>query len=63
MIKFVVAALWLVAVTLGTVIFSFSMSGPKAKAPRQHAHAEEDDAEEQGANHHRGGVAESAILG
>ena len=33
MIKFVVAALWLVAVTLGTVIFSFSMSGPKAKAP------------------------------
>jgi hypothetical protein len=34
MIKFVVAALWLVGVTLGTVIFSFSMSGPKAdKAP------------------------------
>ncbi|MGN6469251.1 MAG: hypothetical protein ACTHLC_06680, partial [Rhizobiaceae bacterium] len=34
MIKFVIAALWLVIVTLGTVIFSFSMSGPKAvKAP------------------------------
>ena len=30
MIKFVIAALWLVAVTLGTVIFSFSMSGPRA---------------------------------
>ena len=30
MIKFVIAALWLVVVTLGTVIFSFSMSGPKA---------------------------------
>lgn len=35
MIKFVIAALWLVAVTLGTVIFSFSMSGPKAdKTPQ-----------------------------
>lgn len=35
MIKFVVAALWLVAVTLGTVIFSFSMSGPKTdKTPQ-----------------------------
>jgi hypothetical protein len=35
MIKFVVAALWLVAVTLGTVIFSFSMSGPRTdKAPQ-----------------------------
>ncbi len=35
MIKFVIAALWLVAVTLGTVIFSFSMSSPKAdKAPQ-----------------------------
>jgi hypothetical protein len=35
MIKFVIAALWLVAVTLGTVIFSFSMTGPKPdKAPQ-----------------------------
>jgi hypothetical protein len=35
MIKFVVAALWLVAVTLGTVIFSFSMSGAKTdKTPQ-----------------------------
>ena len=33
MIKFVIAALWLVVVTLGTVMFSFSLSGPKAKAP------------------------------
>ena len=35
MIKFVVAALWLVAVTLGTVIFSFSMSSPRTdKTPQ-----------------------------
>jgi hypothetical protein len=35
MIKFVIAGLWLVAVTLGTVIFSFSISGPKTdKAPQ-----------------------------
>ena len=37
MIKFVIAALWLVAVTLGTVIFSFSMSGPKADKAQQPA--------------------------
>jgi hypothetical protein len=37
MIKFVIAALWLVAVTLGTVIFSFSMSGSKADKAPQHA--------------------------
>jgi flagellar basal body-associated protein FliL len=37
MIKFVIAALWLVAVTLGTVIFSFSMTGPKADSAPQPA--------------------------
>jgi hypothetical protein len=37
MIKFVIAALWLVAVTLGTVIFSFSMSGPRADKASQPA--------------------------
>ncbi len=35
MIKFVIAACWLLAVALGAVIFSFSMSGPKTdSAPK-----------------------------